>query len=360
MDKTSITLDWVQIPLREPFRISNGSVAVKDAIVVAYDANGVTGYGEASPMSGSFYSTETPESTWNALERMIPEVLRDPLVELDSIIEGEPFAKAGLFGAMLDCDLRATHVPHWEWLNSSYREVPSGVALGIFDTVEELIERVDRYLAEGYRRVKVKIQPGWDVEPVSRIREAHPGIHLMADANAAYSIADLPVFRELDRFDLMMYEQPLGRHALEEMAELSRSVKTPVCADESAESLEMLERIISLQAAQIINVKIQRVGGLQNARRMHDRAQEAGLACWVGTMPELGIASMEAIHLATLPNFLYPTDVEASLRWYVDDIIEPKIEIDSNGMLRPQLVEVLPEKIEKYSIRTARFSHKDI
>jgi O-succinylbenzoate synthase len=215
---------------------------------------------------------------------------------------------------------------------------------------------VERFHRQGYQRVKIKIQPGWDVEPVSRIREHFPAIPLMVDANAAYKLSDLPVFRELDRFGLMMYEQPLGRGELEDMAALARSVRTPVCADESAESMAMLERIIELQAAQIINIKIQRVGGIHVAKRMHDRAMQADLKCWVGTMPELGIASSEAIHLGTLPNFSYPTDVESSSRWYTDDLIEPAIEIDSRGFLCPQQIQVNQEKLERYTIRSAHFS----
>jgi O-succinylbenzoate synthase len=351
----SITLDWVRVPLREPFRISNGSVEVKDSIVVSYERGGVTGYGESSPMAGAFYSAETPESTWAALETLAPAVLRDPAADLDAVVAGEQFAKCGIVGALVDREIRMQAVPLWRWLGSADRPVPSGVAIGIFDTVDELLERVDTYVRQGYRRVKIKIQPGWDVEPVSRVRQRFPDVPLMVDANAAYTIEDLAVFRELDRFGLMMYEQPLGRHALEEMAELARAVATPVCADESAESLAMLERLIELRAASIINIKIQRVGGIHNARRMHDRCLEAGLACWAGTMPELGIASTEAIHLATLPNFLYPTDVEASERWYTDDIIDPPVEISPDGFLRAQTVSICPEKIERYRARRAVF-----
>ena len=352
MDR-SITLDWVQVPLKEPFRISNGAVAVKDAIVVSYRQDGVTGYGEASPMSGAFYSSETPESSWGALEKLAPVVLANPCVDLDTVVEGEAFAKAGMVGALVDRELRASGRPLWQWLGSTDRPVPSGVAIGIFDTIDELLERVALYVGQGYRRVKIKIQHGWDVEPVSRVRERFPDTPLMVDANAAYTISDLPVFRELDRFGLMMYEQPLGRHALEEMAELSRSVRTPVCADESAESQEMLERMIELGSAKIINIKIQRVGGIRKAKRMYDRAYEAGLPCWMGTMPELGIASAEAVHLATLPNFLYPTDVEASSRWYTDDVIEPEITISPDGFLQPQTVSVSAQKVERYRIKHA-------
>jgi O-succinylbenzoate synthase len=354
MDR-SITLDWVQVPFQEPFRISNGSVAVKDAIVICYSQDGIAGWGEASPMSGAFYSAETPESSWAALEKLAAAVLGNPDVDLDSVVQGEAFAKAGMVGALLDRDLRAAGESLWKRIGSCDRPVPSGVAIGIFDTVEELLDRVDRYVRQGYRRVKIKIQHGWDVEPVSRVRERFPNIALMVDANAAYSIRDVPVFQELDRFRLMMYEQPLGRHALEEMAELSRAVQTPVCADESAESQAMLERMIELGSARIINIKIQRVGGIHNAKRMHDRSREAGLPCWMGTMPELGIASTEAVHLATLPNFLYPTDVEASSRWYTDDITEPPITISPDGFLRPQAIRVSPEKLERYRVKHAAF-----
>jgi len=353
MDR-SISLDWVQVPLREPFRISNGSVALKDAIIVSYTEGGITGFGEASPMAGSFYSSETPESSWAALEAMAPAVVRDPAADLDGLVAGEPFAKAGMVGALVDREIRARGIPLCAWLGAEPRPVPSGVAIGLFDTIDELLERVALYLGQGYRRVKIKIQPGWDVEPVARIRERYPDLALMADANAAYTLdRHLAVFRELDRFGLTMYEQPLGRHALEDMAALARQCRTPVCADESAESLDMLERIIALGAASIINIKIQRVGGIRNARRMHDRARQAGLACWAGTMPELGVASAEAIHLATLPGFVYPTDVEASARWYIDDIVAPEIAITRDGYLHPGVVQVDPARLARYRVKHA-------
>src|SRR5262249_46707723 len=158
----------------------------------------------------------------------------DPWRALEEF-DGENFAKAGLAGAILDRDLRARGVQLWQWLESTNRPVASGVAIGLYDSIEELLERVERFSREGYRRGKIKIPPGWDVEPVSRIRAKFPAIPLMVDANAAYKLSDLPIFQELDRFGLMMYEQPLGKSALEDTAELARSVRTPVCADESAE-----------------------------------------------------------------------------------------------------------------------------
>src|SRR5437868_6107980 len=187
----NIKLNWVQIPLHEPFRISSGAVAVKDAIIVQYSNAGVTGWGEASPMAGAFYSQETPESTWAALERM--SAADDSWAALNEF-EGENFAKAGLAGAIVDHDLRTRGIPLWQWLESIGRPVPSGVAIGLYDTIDELLQRVERFVREGYQRVKIKIQPGWDVEPVSRIRARFPELPLMVDANAAYRIEDLPVF----------------------------------------------------------------------------------------------------------------------------------------------------------------------
>ena len=358
-----VSLYWVQIPFLEPFRISNGSVAVKDSIVVEVaDAGGVTGFGEASPMSGSFYSPETPESTWEALAaRLVSGLLGSEVgTTLPDDDPSEPFARAGLEGALWDLACRRAGEPLWRMLGSEARPIPSGVAIGIFDTIEELLERVACYVAQGYRRVKIKIQPGWDIEPVRAVRERFGDVPLMVDANAAYSIRDLPVFRELDGFGLMMYEQPLARGALEDLAELQRQVKTPVCVDESAESMETLREIIRLGAARIVNIKIQRVGGIAAAKAMHDAACAAGLGCWLGTMPELGIASAQGLHLATLPGFVYPTDVEASSRWYADDLAEPLLEIDRGGWIaippgQGSGFAVSRERLERYTIKKAEF-----
>lgn len=357
-----ITLRWVQVPLLEPFRISNGSVSVKDSIILEAQAGGFTGFGEASPMAGSFYSSETPESTWRALvERLAPaHIGRELTTALADDDESEPFARAGLEGALWDLACHRAGEPLWRLLGSQPRPVPSGVAIGIFDTLEELLDRVSRYLAAGYRRVKIKIQRGWDIEPVRAVRERFGPVGLMVDANAAYTLHDLPVFQELDRFGLMMYEQPLAREALEEMAELQRRVRTPVCADESAESAAAVGRIIRLGAARIINIKVQRVGGLAAARAMHDQARAAGLGCWVGTMPELGIASAQGLHLATLPGFGYPTDIEASARWYCDDLVDPWLEIDGAGLLAippgPGAgFAVNRDRLERYTVKRMEF-----
>ena len=364
----SIVLHRVRVPFVEPFRISNGVVSEKESILIeaTTEAN-VVGWGECSPMSGSFYSAATPDTSWNALTReLIPQIFEINGIEPKTLyhklrnMQVDAFAKAGIEGAVLELAARENGLPLYELLGIKHRAVPSGVAIGIFGTIEELLERVRLYVDQGYQRVKIKIQPGWDVEPVQAVREQSPQVPLMVDANAAYSLADKMLFLELDRFGLMMIEQPFAAEEIDEAGELQANLKTPLCADESAESLASLEELIKKQAAQIINIKVQRVGGLMEGLSMLQTAREAGLKCWVGTMPELGIASAQGLHLAMHGELSFPTDIEASTRWYVDDVIEPFIEIDQEGFIRvPKAVgngfNVSREKVEKYTTAVERF-----
>lgn len=219
-------------------------------------------------------------------------------------------------------------------------------------TLAELLTRVERFLGEGYLRIKVKIEPGRDVELVRAIRDRFGDIPLMVDANAAYNSDDWPVFEELDRFGLMMIEQPLGPEALEEHAELQRRLRTPICLDESVKDQESIRTICRLGSGRIINIKVQRLDGLWAARRVYDAAEQAGLPCWLGTMPELGVASVQGLHVGTLPNFRFPSDVEASSRWYVDDIISPPIKVTREGSIH------LPEGPEMgYGVNTEKIAH---
>lgn len=335
-----IVLSRVRIPLHEPFRISNGVIFDKESIIVHVETSQGEGFGEASPMSGSFYSSDTPDSAWMALaEVLVPRALALPKLQLGGLFEvfqelpREHFAKAGLEGALWDACANILGRPLFELLGACRHPIPSGVAIGIYPEIEDLLSRAARYLHEGYQRVKIKIQPGWDVEPVQAIRRHFGDVPLMVDANAAYTLDQTSVFEELDGYNLMMIEQPLACHALYDHAELQRRLKTPICLDESAESLEALDEIFRFGSARIINVKVQRVGGLAIARMIHDRCLQAGIPCWLGTMPELGIASAQGLHLGTLQNFTYPTDVEASARWFIDDIVDPLLTVDRKGWI---------------------------
>jgi O-succinylbenzoate synthase len=368
MRLAEIRLHWIQIPLHEPFRISSGAVAVKDAILIELRSDAATGWGEASPMAGAFYSAETPEGTWEfLLKQLVPAFLDHPELDPQQCFDrladfpGQPFAKAGLEGAVWDLHAQECGQPLWKLLGGAPRPLASGAAIGLMPTVEDLLNRVARFLGEGYRRIKIKIEPGQDVELVRAIRARFGNIPLMVDANAAYRREHFAVFEDLDRYGLMMIEQPLAREALEEHAELQRRLKTPICLDESAESLEAIRRIIHLGSGRILNIKVQRMGGLWPARQAHDAAQAAGIPCWLGTMPELGIASAQGLHLGTLPNFTYPTDVEASARWYAGDVIVPPIEVGHDGLITlppgPGMgYRVDAEKVARHRLRSLEFS----
>jgi O-succinylbenzoate synthase len=362
-----IRLHWIRIALHEPFRISNGEVLERDAILVEIEADGRTGWGEAAPMPGSFYSNDTPESTWDFLRRrLVPSFLEHPEFDAKRLsdwlqgFDGEPFAKAGLEGAVWDLAANVEAKPLWQMLGGSHRPIESGAAIGLKPTTQELLERVETFLGEGYRRIKIKIEPGRDVALVHAIRGRFGDIPLMVDANGSYTLEHTGIFGELDHFGLMMIEQPLAREAIAEHAELQKRLRTPICLDESAETLSAIEEIIRIRSGRILNIKVQRMGGLWQARRAHDLAQAAGIPCWMGTMPELGVASAQGLHLATLPNFTLPSDIEASARWYADDIISPQIEISGEGFIQlpdgPGMgYAVDRRKIEKYRLRLEEF-----
>lgn len=364
LEVEKVILRSVSIPLVEPFRISNGEVTAKESIVIEAHVKGMIGYGEASPMTGSFYSKETPESTFAALANdLVPDLLRrtvtspvDYAHQLNSYGK-EAFARAGLEGAVWDLTAQRLGTNIQGLIAPSDRPIYSGLAIGIFDTIEELLASIERQLAFGYKRVKIKIMPGWDIEPLRAVRERFGDIPLMVDANAAYTLSEhVRVLHDLDQFGLIMIEQPLSHDAYIEMAYLTRELKTPICADESADSMESFGQILYHRSAQIINIKVQRLGGLWNAKEMHDRAVGAGLECWLGTMPELGIASAQSLAIAGLRGMVYPTDVEASDRWYVDDIIEPKIEVQDGVIMQPSIgYNVDAAKLHRYTTATQEF-----
>ncbi len=361
-----IVLTHVRVPLVEPFRISSGSVAEKDGIVVELHSDGLTGYGESSPMAGSFYSSDTPESSWWELcEVVAPAIIgqefkcpEDWNRALDALPAGN-FTKTGVETAFWDLAAQRQGKPLHVILGGERAEVESGLAVGLYDDLADMLRTVERYLREGYKRVKLKIEPGRDLEVVRAARQAFGDIPLFVDANGAYSLDDLEIFRKLDEFGLMMFEQPFAGHALEDLAVLQRSVKTPVCLDESLDSADQLRRAIELESLRIANFKIQRVGGFYRALDMYRICRDHSIPAWVGTMPELGIGSAQGAALASLPGFVYPTDVESSARWFRDDIIDPLLEV-RGGMLAlppsPGLGYAIDrDKLRKYQVACRSF-----
>jgi O-succinylbenzoate synthase len=232
-------------------------------------------------------------------------------------------AKAAVEMAILDAELRAKDVSLGAFLGAVRTDVDCGVSVGIHDTLLELQRTVERHLAEGYRRIKLKVEPGHDVEPVRAVREQFGGIPLQVDANAAYEVGDIGELAALDEFDLLLIEQPFPEEDLAAHAELARAVRTPVCLDESITSARVAESAIALGACSIVNVKAGRVGGYLEARRVHDVCADRGIPVWCGGMLETGLGRAANVALAALPNFTLPGDTSASGRYYEEDITQP-------------------------------------
>jgi O-succinylbenzoate synthase len=362
-----IELTHVRVPLVEPFRISSGAVAEKDGIVCAVYSESLVGYGESSPMAGSFYGPDTPESCWAQLTGEIApsaagrsfESLEAACCWLDAF-PASNFSKVGIEGALWDIEAQRRGVPLHHLLGGRRETAESGLAVGLYDDTADMLGAIERYLAsDGYKRVKIKIEPGRDVELIRAARKAFGGIPMMVDANGAYTIEDAAVFQELDQFGLTMYEQPFAGHMLEDLAKLQAMVRTPICLDESLEGVEEVARAIELGAARIANIKIQRVGGLRNALRVYELCRAAGLDIWVGTMPELGIGCAQGAALATLEGCNYPTDVESSLRWFTDDIVDPMITV-TGGLLHAPAAPGLGYRVNAEKLSRYRVAHREI
>jgi o-succinylbenzoate synthase len=224
-------------------------------------------------------------------------------------------------------------VPLYKALGGVRNKIEAGLAVGIYPSLKDLMKSIEKHLSEGYKRLKIKIQPGWDIDPLKEIRKTFGKLPLMVDANCSYDNTHFDHLKKLDEFELLMIEQPLSKDDLDGHAKLQTMIQTPVCLDEGAKDLPTMQEAIRKKSCKIVNIKIQRVGGLRNAVAMHDLCAATGIPVWAGTMPELGIGSAQTAHLATLSNFAFPTDVESSSRWFVDDIVEPELKVE-NGMLR--------------------------
>jgi O-succinylbenzoate synthase len=270
-------------------------------------------------------------------------------------------AKAALENALWDIEAQQKGVPLAKLLGGTLEEIPCGVSIGIQNSVEELLEKIQRELDAGYQRIKVKIKPGWDVEVLERIRQRFPRIALMADANSAYTLADLPRLKSLDRFYLMMVEQPLGWDDLLDHAKLQRELATPICLDESIHSADDARKAIEIGACKIINVKLGRVGGFTAARQVEEVCRAKNVPVWCGGMLESGIGRAHNIALSTLPGFTLPGDVSASRRYWTQDIIDPEVMVTPEGTIQvPQTpgLGYTPnlERIEKATVRKEAFA----
>jgi O-succinylbenzoate synthase len=336
-----LVLRQIRMPLVHFFETSFGRTYSRDIVVVEVASEGLSGWGEITAGENPFYNEEWTDSAWLiARDYVAPRILNVDLgsaSDVDALtrhIRGHNMARGGVEAAVWDLQARRNGNPLWKEIGGgARREIPCGVSIGIQDSVEQLIEKIERELAAGYQRIKMKIKPGWDVEVVRRIRERFPQIRLMADANSAYTLDDAPRLKQLDEFYLMMIEQPLAHDDIIDHAVLQPQLETPICLDECIRSAHQAAQAIRLKAGRIVNIKLGRVGGFGEAKRVHDTCEAAGIPVWCGGMLEAGIGRAHNIALATLPNFTLPGDVSASKRYWAHDIIAPEVEVTPQGTI---------------------------
>ena len=333
-----LELRLLKLPLVHFFETSFGRIYDKHFILVRIDGEGSEGWGECVAEQDPYYSAETNETVWHIVsEFVVPRVVgasfshpREVFAALKPI-RGHNMAKAAVEMAAWDLYARLCRQPLSAALGGSRDRIASGVSIGIQDSLDQLAAKVERELAAGYRRIKVKIKPGWDVAAVEMIRGRFGSIPLMVDANAAYTLNDASHLAKLDPFDLMMIEQPLDYDDVADHAKLQRQLKTAICLDESIKTVGAARDAIAAGACRIINIKPGRVGGFAESIRLHDLCAAHGIPVWHGGMLESGIGRAANIHLATLPNFSLPGDIAASKRYFDPDLIDPPIEVATDG-----------------------------
>jgi O-succinylbenzoate synthase len=327
----SVELREVALPLVRPFRTSFGEDTEKRAILVRVDAGDVVGWGECAAGDEPRYSEEWLNGAREVLrDFLVPAVLAggaidspERVAERTGWVRGHRMAKMALEMAVLDAWLRAENRSLAEHVGSVRDRIPCGVSVGIAPTTDGMLEEIRGYLEKGYRRVKLKIEPGRDVEVVRAIRDALPGMPLSVDANAAYTLADTPLFEALDDLELVMIEQPLEHDDLVDHAALQSRIRTPICLDESIRHAHDAAAAIALGACEVINIKPGRVGGLLEAKRVHDVARERWTPVWIGGMLETGVGRAANLAMAAMPGVTMPGDTSASDRYFAEDLTEP-------------------------------------
>jgi O-succinylbenzoate synthase len=359
-----LSLRLVRLPLVAFFETSFGRIYDRSFIIVSVEGDGVEGLGECVAEVDPYYSAETTVTAWHVIRDFLaPLVLGrsfgDPRDVFGAMarVRGHNMAKAALEMAVWDLAAHQGGVPLSRLLGGTRAEIPSGVSIGIQDSIEQLFDRIAKELAAGYQRIKIKVKPGWDVDVAAAVRERFGGVPLMVDANAAYTPEDAERLAGFDRFGLMMIEQPLDYEDIRDHAALQRRLSTPICLDESIHSVRAAADAIEIGACRIINIKPGRVGGHAESIRLHDLCAARGIPVWHGGMLESGIGRAHNIHLASLPNFSLPGDIAASRRYFAPDLIEPGIEVSAQGTVAVPTgvgigVEVDWDRVEKATVET--------
>lgn len=366
-----VQLQQLKVSMKAPFETSFGRQLEKDFILLSIYGDGVVGYGESVGMPIPFYNEETTQTIWYMLENfLIPQLFArgvtkpEEVSQLFSPIRRNHMAKATLEGAVWDLYCKQQGTSLAACLGGKKQAIDVGVSIGIEETVDKVLKNVERFLAEGYKKIKVKIKPGFDIQVIEAIRKRFGvEVPLMADANSAYTLEHIDRLRELDQYDLMMVEQPLAHDDIIDHAKLQKELKTPVCLDESIHSAEDARKAIKLGSCKIINIKLGRVGGLAESKKIHDICEQHGIPVWCGGMLEMGVGRAHNIALTSLSNFTIPGDTSASSRYWKEDIVEPAVELVAPGTLAVPTgngigYEVNERVVRKFAVREASFEAK--
>lgn len=335
-----VTVRRLKMRMKEPFSTSFGTMQDKQFLLLEVkDEKGNCGWGESVAFDAPWYTEETVDTNLHIIsDFLVPLIIGNVITHPDEVesifssIRKNNMAKAAVEGAIWDLYAKRNNLSLAEALGGKRKWIEVGISIGLQASLPALISKVQGYLDEGYKRIKVKIKPGADIELIRGLRTAFPEVPLMADANSAYSLDDIRLLKQLDEYNLLMIEQPLGHDDIIDHAKLQRELKTPICLDESILSLEDVRKAIELGSTKVINVKIGRVGGLSEAKRIHDYCLEKGVPVWCGGMLEAGIGRAHNIALTSLPNFIYPGDTAGSSRYWEKDIIQPEV-IVQDGMI---------------------------
>lgn len=335
-----IELREIQLQLVSPFETSFGVTTRRRIILVKAFAEGLCGWGECTCGENPFYNHEAVDTAWLILRDYAAPFTIGKEIDspedaglLTARIRGNKMARASIETAIWDLEARRQGVPLWRLLGGTQEEIPCGVSIGLQENDAELLKKIEGELAAGYQRIKIKIKPGRDYEMAQAVRREFPGIKLTVDANSAYTLKDAALLRRLDELELMLIEQPLAYDDIIDHAELQRQMRTPVCLDESILGVEDARKALAIGAGRIINIKLGRVGGHAEARRVEAYCREREVPVWCGGMLEAGIGRAHNIAMATLPGFIMPGDVSASRRYWTEDIIVPRVEVTPHGTI---------------------------
>ena len=362
-----IELYLVKMPLVHFFETSFGRETEKEFILIRIVGDGLEGWGEVVANKLPLYSYETNKTAWHVLKDIfIPLIFEKSITSPEdfynevSKFKGHNMAKAGLELALWDLNAKQKELPLWKLYGGEKKEIPSGVSIGIQDSVNQLLSRIENFLELGYQRIKLKVKLGWDLEILKIVRKSFPNIPLSVDANGAYSLKDKEHLKKFDDFNLIMIEQPFPAPSLWDHAQLQKELNTPICLDESITCYQDSEQGFKMGSFKIINIKVGRVGGIIEAKKIHDFCMQNSIPVWCGGMLESGIGRAHNIHLASLPNFKLPNDISASKRYYSQDIIEPQVEITERGTIKVPNgpgIGVLPvkERINKVTVYKESF-----